>query len=87
MQFSHNKKGRCYKIFITTLWQQGQRRHCKLPDGAAALIGETSMGDEEPVKQKDKRISLKRSDKKKRKRTNDMGKQFTYNFLQTLDFF
>jgi hypothetical protein len=45
------------------------------------------MGDEEPVKQKDKRISLKRSDKKKRKRTNDMGKQFTYNFLQTLDFF
>ena len=60
-------------IFLTALWQQGQMRHCKLPDGAAALIGEASMGDEEPVflhnitnqkQKKIKRISMKRSNKK-----------------------
>ena len=69
-------KGRCYKIlsllpgeqkvdtscdFPNKLMATGARRHCKIPDGAAALIGDTSMGDEVPVLSTKKNKKIKES--------------------------
>ena len=71
-------------IFLTTLQQQRAKGDIvKLPDGAAALIGEASMGDEEPVLSAKHYQTKNKKDKKNKHEAEQQKNDTTKRILES----